>query len=136
LKDEQKPIPKLKKPNVKQQQFVKELLKPGATQASAYQVTYGVENKQVAAVAASALVHHPVVARHIADVLAEQYPEAAEDCTRTLREFIQDPNLRPSERMKAMELLTKFLGWQQPTKSLTLHAKVDASKYRLPGDEK
>ena len=119
----------------KQQAFVRATLQPHVTHTDAYQQVYGQQNREIATKNANQLLAKPHVQRHIAEVIADKWPSVADDCMEVLRGYLMDPEMAPAIKLKSMELLTKFHGWQAPNKSMHLHAKVDAKKYKLPGEE-
>ena len=90
-----------------------------------------------AAIQASRLLAKPQVVAAITEVIAEKYPDVGEDCTRVLAQMINDPERADATRLKAIELMSKFLGWNAPTKHDTRKLVVNVDdKYRLPGSDK
>lgn len=126
---------KLRRLTPKQQAFAKAVLQPGMSQTQAYMDVYGSKVRTTAAVAASELAARPHVQQHIADVIADKYPEAASEAMEVLRGYVRDPEVAPSVKLKSLELLAKFMAWNAPNKSMHIHAKVDAKKYKLPGSQ-
>lgn len=126
---------KPRKPTVKQQQFASKLLVPGMSQAEAYAQTYGTTNRQYAIERASRLVAKPHMQAHIKEIIHEAHPALGQTCASTLANLIEDPDTPANTKLKAIDLIAKYLGWNAPSRSEHLHAKIDVSKYKLPGSE-
>ncbi len=125
------------KPNIKQQQFAEKLLEPGMTQTQAYMAVYDQKDPALASSSASQLAHHPKVQAHIRQVLDRTHPDRAETAGNAIMNIITDPESSATEKLNAIKVLVSIEGWQAPTRTENLSAKVDLSqKYKLPGSDK
>lgn len=125
--------PKKKKNlNAKQKIFVGKLVE-GATQKDAYLAAYGnVKNPNTSA---SILAKLPHVQESIQELLERKHPDLKENIGSVLNEIILNPEQRTSDRLAAIKLVGEYFGWKAPTRTQNLHAKVDVSKFKLPGQE-
>lgn len=127
---------KLKRPNPRTQLFVRELLAhPEKTQAQAYMVAHPNVTKLTATVHGSNTLAKPHVQAHINEVLDQMYPELAKSAAAVLMETLNNPEIAISMKLKVIEMLAKFKGWNAATKIDKREVKVDLTKFRLPGSE-
>ena len=124
---------KKKRLTVKEQKFVKAVLEPDMSQAKAVVKAGYKTTKLNATKMGSQMMAKPHIAKAIAQVIDEEFPEAGNRAVQVLREILNDEESSPMVRMKAIEMLGKFKGWQAPTKSMSI--KADLGKYKLPGGE-
>jgi hypothetical protein len=127
---------KKKKLPLRQRMFVAEVLNnPSATQTDCYKKIYGPVKTETANSCSARILARPEAKEHITEVLAKLYPDLTSTAGTVLYEMVTDINKPDSIRLKALELLAKFQGWQAPTKVDKRILTADLSKYKLPGTE-
>lgn len=116
--------------------FVKTLVEnPGMTQTDAMLAVRPEMSRTVANSTAYQTLQKPRVQQHINDVIAAKYPDFAEYAFEKLKSFIDDPEVRVADKLKALEMIAGYQGWKAPTERRNLNLKADLSKYKLPGGE-
>lgn len=134
--DVQVPKPKKKKKlSLREKIFVAEILKPGTTQTDAYLATSPHVTRDSAAELGKMMMKREHVQEHINEVLAKKYPAMATSAADVIMGYINDPDMDPHVKLKCIEMLAKYSGWAAPTKSQNLTAKLDLSKFKLPGSD-
>jgi hypothetical protein len=129
------PKPKKKRLSIKEKIFVQEVLKPGVSQTEAYLVASPNVTRESAKELGHRMMERPHVQEHINQILEKMYPETAKNAADVIMEIMNDPETRPETRLKCVEILAKLKGWNAPTKTQNLSAKVDMSKFKLPGSD-
>jgi len=123
--------------SIRQQRFVRGVMQPSTSPAEAViQAGYDVKDKGSAQSLAVNMMKSPRIQKAITEVLDELYPNSGNDSIRVLREIINSPAEKTADRIKAIETIAKFQGWNAPTKHQSLSAKLDMSKYQLPMSKK
>lgn len=128
-------IPKRKiKLRTAQKVFVKKLVdEPLKSPKEVYLEVYG-GNPDTARFKANALISKPHVQEHITEAINRMYPNIANDCAQILQSFISDMNLSPVTRMKAIDMLSRYFGWDAAKTVKNLNLKADLNKFKLPGE--
>lgn len=119
----------------KEMAFVQELLKPGATQTSAYLAVSPNVTRASAAELGSKILRRPHVQEHLKEVLTKRYPEMTNTSADVLMEILQGPDSSLEVKLKCVHLLAKLCGWYSPSKSEEPEAIDVYKKYHLPGHE-
>jgi hypothetical protein len=129
---EEKPKKKaMDKLTVRQRKFVHEVMKPGMSHTDAVIAAgYSPANKSSASQLAHDTLNSSKVQAAISEILAEKYPDIGSDAAKVLSDILHDCQASNGDKMKAIELLAKFFGWNSPTKHQRLNAHV---QYKLPG---
>jgi hypothetical protein len=94
---------------------------------------YNVKDDRSAQATYRKVLASPKVQKAIAEIFDDMYSDAGADSVRVLKQIINDPKEKPLTKIKAIETIAKFLGWNAPQKHQSLTAKVD---YTLPGTGK
>lgn len=116
---------------------VVEALSSGAAktaQEALLMADYNPSNKNSLRVMAQKVMGRPRVQNALDAAIKARYANHGEIAAETVMELMQDTTQSPMVRLKAVELLAKFLGWNAPTK----HASVNVSlkdDLALPEDE-
>lgn len=128
-----KPGKAVEKLTIRQRKLVHEIMKPGMSgQQAVINAGYQPKDEKSARSIAEVTLHRPRVQQAIAEILAEKYPDVGNDAAGVLRDILHDVAATHSEKMKAIELLAKFFGWNAPTKHQRLNANI---RYKLPGED-
>ena len=146
MSDESKPLPPDiaaadkackatgKKLTPKQRLLAAKSLDPELNQAEAYREVYG-DNAEYPASAASMALNKPHVQEHIDALIERIAPNIADTGITYLNELLSDPDKPDSIKLKALDMLSKWKGWNAPTKINKRVLTADLGKYKLPGTE-
>jgi len=121
--------PKPPRLTVKQQQFVEAVVTGMPNKQAVVAAGYNVKSPQVAKDLAHTLMNNPKVQVAITARIKEKFPDVEGDAAEFLVNTMKDPEEGTAARLKALELLAKFFGWNAPTK----HASVSVQgQFKLP----
>lgn len=127
-------MPPRKKLTIKEKKFTKALVKSGNVADAVLDAGYNCKDRNVARSLGHKMIAKPIIQKAIDIVIDDLYPEAASESIGVLREILNDPTQGSMARIKAIETLAKFKGWNAPTKHMTAKVNID-KKYKLPGEQ-
>jgi hypothetical protein len=75
------------------------------------------------------VMSRPRVQSALQDAIKERYATIAQETGDTFYEIMTDRNNRPMERLKAAELIAKYMNWEPASKHASINLKGD---FKLP----
>lgn len=135
--EERKPKKKKLKPlTPKQHLFIANLVEGGMSQKDAWAKSQGRDVSTPSdAVAASYAMRRENIQEGFKDFMNRKFPQLKDTVGSVMMDIIVNPDSRPSDKLKAIQLFGDYFGWKEPTKHQHLTAKIDVSKFKLPGSE-
>ncbi len=127
------PIPKkLPRLTSKQRKFVKAMATGRVTQTQAVlDAGYEPKDRKVATVMGGNIMRSPKVQNALAEALRVQFSNGPQIAAEVIMGILTDLEVRPSDKLKAIELLAKVCGWHEPTKHSSVNLSI-SDKFRLP----
>lgn len=115
----------------KQQRFVAAVSTGIPAKEAVIQAGYKVTSDASASSLATTMLNSEKIQNALAIAIEIDYPNVTKRTAQTIMEVLDNPDVRPADKLKAVEILIKVCGWQAPTK----HASVNVSvrdKFKLP----
>lgn len=115
----------------KQQRFVAAVSTGVPAKEAVIQAGYKVTSDASASSLATTMLNNDKIQNALALAIEIDYPNVTKRTAQTIMEVLDNPDVRPADKLKAVEILIKVCGWQAPTK----HASVNVSvrdKFKLP----
>lgn len=115
----------------KQQRFVAAVSTGIPAKEAVIQAGYKVTSDASASSLATTMLNSEKIQNALALAIEIDYPNVTKRTAQTIMEVLDNPDVRPADKLKAVEILIKVCGWQAPTK----HASVNVSvrdKFKLP----
>ena len=125
-------LPKFPRLTSKQKKFVKAMATGRVTQTQAVlDAGYQPKDRKVANVMGGNIMRSPKVQNALAEALKVQFPNGPQVAAEVIMGILTDMDVRPSDKLKAIELLARVCGWQEPTKHSSVNLSI-SDKFRLP----
>lgn len=116
----------------KQKRFVAALVTGKVTQTQAViDAGYDVNARSTASAVACNILKSAKIQNALAEALKVQFPNGPQVAAEVIMGILTDMDVRPSDKLKAIELLARVCGWQEPTKHSSVNLSI-SDKFRLP----
>lgn len=115
----------------KQQRFVAAVSTGIPAKEAVIQAGYKVTSDASASSLATTMLNSEKIQNALALAIEIDYPNVTKRTAQTIMEVLDNPDVRPADKLKAVEILIKVCGWQAPTKHASLNVSV-RDKFKLP----
>lgn len=115
----------------KQKRFVAAYSQGASGKEAVIQAGYNVTTDDSAKTMASRLLNSEKIQNALDAAIQQQFPNVPQLAAQRLVNILVDDQSRPTDIIKAIELLSKVCGWQAPTKSASLNVTL-REKFKLP----
>lgn len=115
----------------KQQRFVAAVSTGIPAKEAVIQAGYKVTSDASASSLATTMLNSEKIQNALALAIEIDYPNVTKRTAQTIMEVLDNPDVRPADKLKAVEILIKVCGWQAPTKHATVNVSV-RDKFKLP----
>lgn len=122
-----------KKPRLtpKQQRFVAATSQGMSASDAVIAAGYNVSTRNSAEALGSMMLAQPKIQNALSASIQRQFPNVPDMAANTLVDILINPEGRPGDKLKAIELLCRICGWQAPSAHASLNVSV-SDKFKLP----
>lgn len=117
---------------VKQQKFARGISQGKTRSEAVVDAGYNVSSKHNARIMGYQMMQKPHITNAVQAYIETEMPNLPGTAAQVLYEILLSPDSRPSDRIKAIEMLAKICGWNAPSKSVNINTKVESDKWKLP----